>query len=203
MIKDLIRIDGDLLIERGDVVLGDSTYQHFEELLLTEKGWLKFAPLRGVGLRRYINDEVLDSEFRQIVRKELEADGALIISIAFDENDKINIVGEYGLASELGSTNNGNSEEIADYIVKENQSIFDVAVIVYGNVLAAFRVMELNGITEISEEIREGQKLKVDKTKLLNIVRLYNLSINDLATKTPNNNRGIGFDIVGLNNTIG
>lgn len=70
----------DLLIIDGDLVVGESTAQHQKILLLADKGEFKDAPMRGVGARRYLEDNTPDNLAREI-RQEFSADGMTVNKI--------------------------------------------------------------------------------------------------------------------------
>lgn len=80
---------GDLLIENGDLVIGDSDAQNVVDLVETEKAELKHEPLVGVGLRsslkRRQGAELLLSE----TRKQLEVDGWVSRSVGYDDSKLI------------------------------------------------------------------------------------------------------------------
>lgn len=91
----LLDDNGDLKIENGDFVLGNSDVQHQELLLLMDKGELKENPTKTVGLIQYINE----SENNKLVfetRAVFEGDGMTVNSIAFDEqNQELNYDANY------------------------------------------------------------------------------------------------------------
>lgn len=75
----------DLLIIDGDFVIGESTLQHQKLLILSDKCEFKDVPMRGVGARRYLEDDTPDNLAREI-RQEFSIDGMTInkIQIAAD-----------------------------------------------------------------------------------------------------------------------
>ncbi len=87
--------DGDLLIENGDLVVGDSRYQHVQGLLLAHKGHYKFDPLAGVGIERFLNDEIQETELMREIRTELERDGFAVAVLYIQEDGKLKIDGNY------------------------------------------------------------------------------------------------------------
>lgn len=91
----LFDTDGDLMIRNGDLVVGDSTYQHVQGLLLHQKGHYKFDPLIGVGIENFLNDEVQNSELLKEVRTALEADGFIVKVLYIQEDGKLKIDGQY------------------------------------------------------------------------------------------------------------
>lgn len=70
----LLDTDFDLRIENGDFVVGESSAQHQQLLLLLEKGELRQYPLTGVGLKNFLNDDNL-GELYQEIQKQFKADG--------------------------------------------------------------------------------------------------------------------------------
>ncbi|NNV54521.1 hypothetical protein [Limnovirga soli] len=65
---------GDLLIENGDFVFGESDMQHIQLILALEPGELKESPLTGVGIKKQINGS-FDGAVRREIKLQLEADG--------------------------------------------------------------------------------------------------------------------------------
>lgn len=83
MVNDILYdSDGDLAIDNGDFVIGDSTAQAIEDLLLTEKGNLRSSPAAGVGVKSWINDDEDSHNMEKEIQKELEADGMKVIANA-------------------------------------------------------------------------------------------------------------------------
>lgn len=77
----------DVLIVDGDFAVGESTAQHQKILVLSDKGEFKEVPMRGVGSRRYLEDDSPDNLAREI-RTEFTTDGMTVnkIQIAADLN---------------------------------------------------------------------------------------------------------------------
>ncbi|MEM8506229.1 MAG: oxidase [Bacteroidota bacterium] len=78
---------GDLLVEDGDFVVGESDLQHQQDILLAHKGEFKESPELGVG----IAEEQLNENPRQIlnqIRRNFEYDGMVVnnVSIASSGN---------------------------------------------------------------------------------------------------------------------
>jgi len=86
---------GDLRIENGDVVVGDSVQQHINDLMFAEKGFFKFDPEIGIGINRYINDEFDSEELIRAIRLGLEQDGVKVTKLILNNNGTIEIDGEY------------------------------------------------------------------------------------------------------------
>jgi hypothetical protein len=71
----LLDDDFDLLLQGGDLVVGESTQQHQQLLLLTAKGEWREFPTRGAHLRaRLLDDQPVGSLNGQI-KREFTADG--------------------------------------------------------------------------------------------------------------------------------
>lgn len=72
----------DLVIQNGDLVIGESTRQHQQLLLLFEKGDLIEFPTHGVGTRSWINDDVSFADLKAEIKREFERDGMRVTKIA-------------------------------------------------------------------------------------------------------------------------
>lgn len=83
----------DLAIENNDLVIGPSTAQHQKCLLLAAKGDIKWAPLVGVHLFSFLNDERPEDMLRE-VRLQFIQDGMKIKRLK-SVNYNINIDAEY------------------------------------------------------------------------------------------------------------
>jgi hypothetical protein len=88
-----IRKNTDGLIQQG-LVIGKITYQNQELILLAEKGEVKAAPTKGVGIMSYLDDEVPDNLLRAI-RTELATEGMKVDKVAFDAKGNLEIDAEY------------------------------------------------------------------------------------------------------------
>ena len=67
---------GDLLIENGDLVIGESSQQHVALLVELHKGELKEFPTTGFGINRYLKKSTSSlTRFTREIKIELEADG--------------------------------------------------------------------------------------------------------------------------------
>lgn len=90
MIDYLSDDDGDLMIQNGDFVKGDSGIGHMKILLNSSKGTLRENPLVGVFPTDYLESDDISGLLRE-TRKELVKDGATLNSIKEDEGKiKIN-----------------------------------------------------------------------------------------------------------------
>ena len=99
----LLGDDGDLLVQvvrdasgkiTSGLVIGDVTGQNQNTILIAEKGEIKNAPMLGVGIASYLDDES-PSELLREVRINLRADGQKISKCGFNEEGKLVIVGGY------------------------------------------------------------------------------------------------------------
>jgi hypothetical protein len=84
-------IDG--LIVQG-LVIGDITFQNQEVIIVSEKGELKHAPLTGVGVRGYLDDEMPDSLLRAI-RTELSSEGMEVKKVSLNERGVLELDAKY------------------------------------------------------------------------------------------------------------
>lgn len=76
MPTDLLLDDNfDLLLQSGDLVIGESTEQHQLLLLLTAKGEWREFPTRGAHLRARLLDDQPIGSVNGIVKREFTADG--------------------------------------------------------------------------------------------------------------------------------
>jgi len=86
----------DLVIKNGDFVIGPSTYQNQQILLLSEKGTIREWPKAGVGIQSFLLGEDPGQLFREI-RQQFEQDGMKVRSLRIDPVDgKIKIDATYG-----------------------------------------------------------------------------------------------------------
>lgn len=86
--------DFDLKIENGDFVVGESTQQHQQLLLLLEKGELRQYPKTGVGLKTFLNDDNI-GDLNQEIQKQFEADGMTISKLKIFSDGKAEIAAVY------------------------------------------------------------------------------------------------------------
>jgi hypothetical protein len=90
-----ILVDGnfDLAIAGGDFFMGESTLQHQQLLLLTNKGEIREFPTRGVGIKDWLLDDRA-GDVNGMVKREFEADGMNVRSIVF-RNGQLNVDARY------------------------------------------------------------------------------------------------------------
>ncbi|MNE49225.1 hypothetical protein D3C80_1437280 [compost metagenome] len=84
----------DLLIVDGDFVIGESTAQHQKLLILSDKCEFKDVPMRGVGARRYLEDNSPDNLAREI-RQEFSIDGMTVNKIQIAPDLTIQVDANY------------------------------------------------------------------------------------------------------------
>lgn len=94
MPRDVLLEDGELRIEGGDLVMGESTDQHVAHLLLAQKGEYKQSPLTGIGILNYLNAPV-EKKTRDMLEREirlqLEADGAANAQVKVTKEGRVKI----------------------------------------------------------------------------------------------------------------
>ena len=91
--KDILLEEGDLLFDRHDLVVGESTLQHQQLLLITHPGEWKLSPLVGVGLADWLNDE-RNGDLVTEVRRQFKSDGMTVNAISYADG-KLKIDAEY------------------------------------------------------------------------------------------------------------
>ncbi|WP_228235941.1 hypothetical protein [Allomuricauda sp. M10] len=76
MAKDfLLDDDGDLLIQNGDFVIGDSLDQEVQAVLEMAQGELKEDPVLGADLFRMVHSNATEADLKQRVKLQLARDG--------------------------------------------------------------------------------------------------------------------------------
>ena len=77
-------------IKSGDFLVGESTLQHQNHLMISEKGQYKHAVYAGVGIINYLNDEIIDNnELKQEITKQFTLDGMRVNKIVLKEVQKL------------------------------------------------------------------------------------------------------------------
>jgi hypothetical protein len=94
MITDYLLTDNNLLIANGDFVVGDSSNQHQEHILIAHKGEYREFPEIGVGITDMLNDDEVDHWLIEI-KKNLQYDGMQVDNVTFDNEGNIFIDGQY------------------------------------------------------------------------------------------------------------
>lgn len=90
----LLTEDGDLQIENGDFVIGESSLQHQHDIILAHQGEFKEHPEVGVG----IADALLDERPRQVlerIKRQLQYDGMTVNDLAFSRDGKLEVNAQY------------------------------------------------------------------------------------------------------------
>jgi phage baseplate assembly protein W len=98
MAKDLLMIENDLLIKDGDYVVGESTQQHIEHILLARPGEYKNVPWIGVALEDYIQGPqtpIIEEEIKRKIRLHIESDGAKVGIIELNQFNEAKITATY------------------------------------------------------------------------------------------------------------
>lgn len=92
-LKISVKRDSAGLIMQG-IVLGDTTFQNQELIVLAEKGEFKESPAKGVGVNSFLDDENPDNLLRAI-RTELSKEGMEVRFLGFDRDGKLVIDAKY------------------------------------------------------------------------------------------------------------
>ncbi len=87
MPQDLL-LDGnfDLQIVGGDLVIGESTRQHQQCILLLEKGENRQFPTLGVGINNWILDNFEQGNLVAEIKRNFEADGMTVLAVKFEKD---------------------------------------------------------------------------------------------------------------------
>lgn len=97
MIDILQSPDGDIDISGGDIALADAystTEQHKADILQAAPGDYKAAPLVGVALADYLNDND-DGLMLRTISQQMGRDGIKVQRVGFDTSGKLIIDGDY------------------------------------------------------------------------------------------------------------
>lgn len=86
---------GDVIIENGDLKVGDPTFYHVHDLLMAERGFYKFNPTIGISISQFINEEVNSEELIRQVRLGLERDGFKVVKLVLNNDGTFDIDGNY------------------------------------------------------------------------------------------------------------
>lgn len=71
----LLNEDDELAIVGDDLVVDESKWQEVQNIIRLIPGQLKFAPMLGPNLIRMINSKVSDLQLKDVIKRNLEADG--------------------------------------------------------------------------------------------------------------------------------
>ena len=103
MVFDILKgEDGDLGYdeETGDLLIGISDNQHFDDIIMASQGDFKEFPLLGVGFFKFMNSRTRKQDLESAIRFNLNADNVSNIDVVItdtgvkDELD-IEVYGEY------------------------------------------------------------------------------------------------------------
>lgn len=187
MIDVLYDSTGDIACVGGDLVLGDSTNQHIEDLVYGSKGWYHFDPFICMGLMEYINDDLVEYELIRMVRLELELDGLRTTALSTSAEVIIHVEGNYVKQNRIikpYSDGNIIGAILKKHVVLKKQSIYDIAVMYYLNLDGVYRIALLNNIDPFVD-LKEGQILLVDNYSL-DPYNGYSAKLSSLVTNTEN-----------------
>ena len=89
MAKDLMLDDnGDLLIENGDLVLGDADNQNVQLIFQAYKGEIRSSPELGFGAGKYVKSTDPKARFKRDLKVELAKDNYKDVDIEIDQSLK-------------------------------------------------------------------------------------------------------------------
>ncbi|MEQ8685438.1 MAG: hypothetical protein RIE86_09100 [Imperialibacter sp.] len=77
--------EGNILIENGDFVIGDSEEQEIYELIFATKGDWKETPLAGFGVKRFLKGVTNEARFKSELKDEMKKDGKTGRKITFND----------------------------------------------------------------------------------------------------------------------
>lgn len=137
--------DGDIKLVDGDIQFGEATGQHQRTLLQARPGDIRTAPLVGVDLTNYLEDNNPNDMF-QAIRTQFARDGMKVKSVkivggklAIDAHYKGDTI-DYASAKEI--VFNDSPSIGSDY-----QSIINIAIQEYGNIDAIMQIVKDNDLT--------------------------------------------------------
>ena len=91
MVKDILfDVDGDLAFSNGDLVVGESTNQHKQDILMAAPGHYRQSPLIGADISQYLNDAIDLGAIKNAMR----ADSMVDVKVKLT-NGILTIDGEY------------------------------------------------------------------------------------------------------------
>ena len=85
---------GDIACENGDMVIGESTVQHQQDLLSASEGEYKFDAMVGVGLIEFLDDEDQSAMMKKI-RVQFAKDGMNVKTARINSSGKLEIDATY------------------------------------------------------------------------------------------------------------
>ncbi len=101
MIDVLTDSNSDLQIANNDLLVGESTIQHQNHLLVSVPGDLKEDPLAAVGLALYLKDDSLADGLLGTIKEKFERDGMKVNSLTIDNEGNLNTDAYYTEISDI------------------------------------------------------------------------------------------------------
>lgn len=89
----LLDSDGDLRIENGDFVIGDSDQDHISDIMNSAQGWFKKFPLLGFNPYQYLNARVDPTDLNKNAKIQLKSDGYTNIIVDLSQDSSNNVTG--------------------------------------------------------------------------------------------------------------
>lgn len=86
---------GDLVFKAGDLSVTESTRQHTKALVNAHPGSFSQYPQAGVGIRRYLLDDLSPGELKSKMVEQLELDGQVIEVLKIKSLSEIEIKSNY------------------------------------------------------------------------------------------------------------
>lgn len=88
MAKDiLLDENGDLKIENGDLVIGDSSQQEIEQLVTGFKGEFKEFPIMGVGISKFLKTRGALTAAVKEIKIQLKSDGFNVNTVKIQDQN--------------------------------------------------------------------------------------------------------------------
>lgn len=76
--------EGELLMQGGDVLVGDALLYHQRDIVVSNPGEWKQNPATGVGIAEYLDDDDPEAMTR-LVRQQLTLDGQRVEKVQYDD----------------------------------------------------------------------------------------------------------------------
>lgn len=84
----------DFIFENGDFRVGESDEQHIRHLHKADIGQYRVSPDVGIGYYRRLNGPFYAARYENIIRKQLEIDGYLVVRVTVDSDGSSNVNAE-------------------------------------------------------------------------------------------------------------
>ena len=84
----LLDADGDLLMENGDLVIGEADNQNVELIFKANKGEIRSSPELGFGAGKYVKSTDPKARFKRDLKVELARDNYKDLDIEIDQSLK-------------------------------------------------------------------------------------------------------------------